>query len=71
MAFDYSKLRGRIIEKFGTIGAFSNVLGITIQSVSAKLNNKNSFSQEDIINWAEPLDISADELCDYFFTPKV
>lgn len=71
MAFDYSKLRGRIIEKFGTIGAFSDALGATIQTVSAKLNGKSGFSQDDMIAWGELLDIPSADFGIYFFTPKV
>lgn len=71
MAFDYNKLSGRIIEKFKTRSAFAEALGVTIQTVSAKLNNVNGFSQEDIESWSELLDIDRDEYGVYFFRPKV
>lgn len=67
MEFEYRKLRGKIVEKYNTISAFSDVIGVTAQSVSAKLNGKSQFNQEDIILWCRILDI---ELCDahsYFF----
>ena len=69
MAFDYSKLRGRIIEKFGTIKAFSNAYGITSVSMSKKLNGDTSFSQDDIMKMSTPelLDIQPKEIADYFF----
>ena len=71
MAYDYNKLRGRIIEKFKTYSAFAEAIGVTIQTVSAKLNGKNGFSQEDIETWAEFLDIDRDEYPVYFFKTKV
>lgn len=71
MTYDYNKLRGRIIEKFRTIGAFADDLGVTTQTVSAKLNNKNGFSQEDIELWSEHLDIDRYEYPVYFFKREV
>ena len=67
MPFNYNKLRGRIIEKFGTIEKFSVSLGVTFETVSKKLNNKVSFSQKDIISWSDKLDIISDDIGSYFF----
>lgn len=64
----YAKLRGRIVEKFGSQSAFAKKLGISQVSLSRKLNCEVGFSQQDIIKWADALEI---ELCDYgayFFT---
>lgn len=69
--FDYSKLRGRIVEKFGSCEAFAKQLNITNVTVSKKLNNKSGFSLEDIILWTEKLDIHKNEIGVYFFTLKV
>lgn len=71
MAYDYNKLRGRIIEKYMTYGAFAEAIGVTIQTVSAKLNGKNGFSQEDIETWARFLDIDREDYPVYFFKTKV
>lgn len=71
MAFDYSKLRGRIVEKFGTIGSFAEAFGRSAVNISEKLNNKCDWSQADIIRAREILDIPRDEVLDYFFTEKV
>jgi hypothetical protein len=46
--YDYSVLRGRIIEKCGSIGKFAEIFGISKTSMSDKLNNNSSWSQEDI-----------------------
>lgn len=69
--FDYSKLRGRIVEKFGTIEAFSESVGISNVSVSKKLNNKVDISREDILTWAKLLEITPKEYGTYFFTKAV
>lgn len=69
--FDYSKLRGRIIEKYNTQGKFAEAVGLTDRSMSLKLNNGIGLSQDEIIIWCELLDL---DLCDipvYFFKQKV
>ncbi len=67
MAFDYSKLRGRIIEVYGSQKKFSVEIKLSEQSVTAKLNGRSDFSQEDIIRWSNCLKISKDDIGVYFF----
>ena len=69
--FDRSKLRGRIIEKYGTAKAFARVIGKTEQTVTAKMTGKSGLSQEDIIEWCNILDIGANEIPIYFFALKL
>lgn len=73
MAFDYSKLRGRIIEKFGSIKAFAEAYGLSSVTMSNKLNGKVAISMEDIIKMSSPefLDIQPCEYHLYFFVVKV
>ena len=71
MAFDYSKLTGRIVEKCKTKGNFAEKMGITDTTISAKLNGKSQFSQTEIIKAADILDIPSSEIPIYFFTPEV
>lgn len=73
MAFDYSKLRGRIIEKFGSIKAFAKAYGLSHVTMSNKLNGKVAISQDDIMKMAKPelLDIQPEEIHEYFFALKV
>ena len=71
MIFDYSKLRGRIVEKYGTQSEFAKAFGISDNSMSRKLNNKNSFSVDDIIKITHMLDIQSKDVSSYFFTEKV
>lgn len=67
MNYEYNKLRGRIVEKYGTQEKFATALGISKQSLSFKMTGKVGFSQADIIKWCELLDISTDRISDYFF----
>lgn len=69
--YNYSKLRGRIIEKFGTLSRFAEELGTSLVVVSNKLQNKTGFSRADIEKWAGLLDISGNEYDLYFFTKEV
>lgn len=71
MAFNYSKLRGRIVEKFGTQVSFSKALGVSERTLSLKLNNKIFFSQDEISKISELLDIQTDEIQFYFFEKEV
>ena len=48
MAYDYSKLLGRITEKFGTQARFSGAMGMSERSLSLKLNSKVTFKQPEI-----------------------
>ena len=64
-------LRGRIIQKFGTQGEFAEKLQSTEQTVTAKLNGRSQFSQNDIIKWCNLLDIESGEIGDYFFSDKL
>lgn len=69
--FVYNKLRGRIIEKYGTMSSFADAIGITDVALSRKFNNKAGISRDEIIKWADLLDISQDEYGAYFFAREV
>lgn len=70
--FDYSRLRGRIIEKYGTFTAFAAATGQKKSNLSTKLSNKARITFEEVIVWSGPdkLDISPAEIHAYFLTPK-
>jgi transcriptional regulator with XRE-family HTH domain len=70
-SFDYSKLRGKIKEVFGTQDKFAKALGIGRVSLSQRLNNILDFSQEEINKACEILGISKEDISIYFFTLKV
>lgn len=69
--FDYSKLNGRITEKYGTRRSFAKAVGIRETTLSNKLNHRASVMTGDIMTWASALDIRTDEIGAYFFTKKV
>ena len=68
MPYRYNKLRGRIVEKYGTQSKFAEALGLSNNSLSNKLNCKIGFSQEDILKWSQLLDIGSSDFYEYFFT---
>jgi len=71
VTFDYSKLRGKIKEVFGTQAAFAAEVPMSTVSLSEKLNNKVQFSQKEIDKACDLLQIAKEEIPIYFFTPKV
>lgn len=71
MAFNYSKLKGRIVEKFGTQSAFAKALGVSQRTLSLKMQNKIYFRQDEINKAMHLLEIPLDDAREYFFTTKV
>ena len=69
--FSNRKLRGRIVEKYGTISNFSEFVGRNRSSVSMILNGKAEMDRQDIVLFCSALDIKDKEIGDYFFTPEV
>ena len=65
--YEYRKLIGRIIEKYGTRKSFAEAVGISENSMSMKLNGKTDFSRDEIARWAELLDIAVTDIGNYFF----
>lgn len=70
MAWDYSKLRGKIREVCGTQDAFADKIGIGRVSLSQRLNNVLEFSQDEMFKSCEVLNIDKSEIPVYFFCPK-
>lgn len=71
MAYNYSKLRGRIIEKFGTQAKFATKMGVSERTLSLKLNGEIYFKQNEITKASHLLDIPDDEVMVYFFNQEV
>ena len=71
MGFNFNKLRGRIIEKFGSQTAFVRAFGVSENTFSQKMNNKVRFSSDDILKITKMLDIPGEEIGEYFFATKV
>lgn len=66
--FTYQKLRGRIVEIYGTQEKFREKLGISSTALSNKMTGKTGFSQADILKWSVLLDIELKDVGVYFFT---
>lgn len=71
MRFNYAKLKGRIKEKYGTQEDFAKAMGLTPTTFSFKINGKAKWKQDEIIKAVELLEISQDEIVEYFFNYKV
>lgn len=65
--FDYSKLRGRIREIYGSYSKLSDELSFTTVTLSRKLNGKGYFGGDEIIELADALNIKEEDINDYFF----
>lgn len=69
--FDYSKLRGKIKEKFANEGQFAEKLGVSSVWLSNVFNSKAYFDQPQIDKACMLLEILSIEIPIYFFTIKV
>ena len=67
-SFSNNRLRGRIIEKYGTIEKFSAAINKNRSSVSLILNNKANITRKDMMLFCSALGIKNEEIGDYFFT---
>lgn len=71
MIFDYSKLKGKIKEQFNNRKDFVKLIGLSLNSLSKKLNNKVPFTSPEIYRIVEVLGIDVSEIHVYFYTLKV
>ena len=71
IVFDFSELKGRIISKYGNYAPFAEAMGLSRAQLSDRLNNHVKFKPDDIMLACDLLDIPAEEIGRYFFTPKV
>lgn len=66
----YAKLRGRIVEKYGSQAAFAAAIGWREALMSAKLNNKSEWAFSEVMKACELLEIPVSEAHQYFFCDK-
>lgn len=71
MAFDYRKLKGKIVEKFGTQIKFAIAMEWSERTLSLKLNGGVPWKQTDIAKAVSLLCLAEEDIPQYFFTPKV
>lgn len=67
MPYNYSKLLGRIKERGYTQEKLAIEIGRDKSSINAKLNGKSTFTTKEIDCICKVLDISNNEIGDYFF----
>lgn len=70
MQFNFNRLRGRIVEKFGSCDRFAAAMGRSKVWVSSRLNNTVAWRGPEIREAAELLDIPAEEIPSFFLVPK-
>lgn len=71
MTKDFSKLSGKIVEKYGTQYNFAVALGLSERSLSLKLNNKVGWRDEEMERAIDLLDLDLNDIPAYFFTNLV
>ena len=71
MRFNYSKLLGRMKERGYTQEKLAKEIGISIGTMSQKLNNKANFYQPEMQKICKALDIAGADVYAIFFTLEV
>lgn len=71
MSYNYSKLRGKIIEKFGTLGEFSKAMGWSERTNGLKLSGRVEWKQNEIMTATRLLDVKSEDIDIYFFDVEV
>ena len=71
MIYDYSKLKGRIVEKMGSQTNFAKALGKSDRTLSLKMRNKVDWRQDEMTKAMDILGIPVGDVVKYFFTVKV
>lgn len=64
-----NKLKGRIVELYGTQDNFAKFINSTPQTITAKLSGHSRFTQDEIIAWANALKLENSDIVSYFFMP--
>lgn len=67
MGYDYSKLKGRIVEKFKTQEAFAKAIGMSCSTLNFKINNRSDWTAPEIVRACELLEIPLADAHLYFF----
>lgn len=71
MCYDYSRLSGKIVEKYGTQHNFAIAMKLSERSLSLKLNGKVGWKDSEIWKAIQLLDIPVEKIHLYFFKEKV
>lgn len=71
MAFDYSRLRGKISEVFITQSRFAVAMEWSERTLSLKMNGARPWKQPDICKAVKLLGLQDEDIPVYFFSSKV
>lgn len=71
MAFNYNKLRGRIVEIYGSQTEFAKAMQWSERTLSLKMNGKIPWKQTDIVTAVRLLGLSDSDIQEYFFAVEV
>lgn len=71
MAFNYSKLSGRIVEIFGTRYRFADEMGWSERTLSLKMQGRRPWKQADICRAIKLLKLNESDIPTYFFTLEI
>lgn len=67
MSYDYSKLRGKIVEVFGKNEPFATAMGMSERTLSLKLNSLRFWKQPEMEKACDLLGVPCEEIPAYFF----
>nr|DAG80872.1 MAG TPA: Protein of unknown function (DUF739) [Caudoviricetes sp.] len=65
--FNHEKLRGRIVEKYGSQRTFCGFFGKNEITLSRKINGEVDWKQSEIMKAIRLLGLSAKDIPEYFF----
>ena len=68
--YNFQKLKGRMVEYYGTQGNFAKAMGTSKQCLSRKLHNKIRFTYEEIGFMIKNLHIKPEEVQEIFFSTE-
>ena len=71
MGFDYRKLKGKIVEIYGTQMAFSKAMNLSERTLSLKLNNKIPWKQKEMCKAIKLLNLNISNIQEYFLKEEV
>ena len=66
--YEYRKLKGRIVEKYGTQTAFAEAVGLSVNSMSKKMNCHVPITSTEIAEWSKLLDIKPEQYHEFYFS---
>lgn len=66
--FSYRRLKGRIVEIFGSAGRFAEAMGMSRQMLSSRLKGRTPFTVQEIWYARGLLQIPKEDVYEFFFT---